>query len=122
MSDGNARIVVRLTERQHRVIGDMVGERERQRAKWGTQDHPDGTGYSGEYVAGQEADSLREIAQQSCEAAFRDGRGTWRHILAEEIAEAFAEDDETRLRNELIQVAAVAVQWCEAIDRRRENR
>jgi hypothetical protein len=34
------------------------------------------------------------------------------------VAEALAEDDPTLLRAELIQVAAVAVAWVEAIDRR----
>jgi malonyl CoA-acyl carrier protein transacylase len=43
---------------------------------------------------------------------------TWEHILTEEHYEAMAEEDPTRLREELIQVAAVAVAWVEAIDRR----
>lgn len=42
----------------------------------------------------------------------------WRHILDEEVAEALAETDPERLRAELVQVAAVAVQWIEALDRR----
>ena len=39
-------------------------------------------------------------------------------ILAEEVAEVYAESDPDRLRAELIQVAAVCVQWIEAIDGR----
>lgn len=49
---------------------------------------------------------------------FKAGRGTWRDILAEEFNEALAESDPDRLRAELVQVAAVAVNWVEAIDRR----
>lgn len=47
---------------------------------------------------------------------------TFRDILACEVAEAFAEEDPARLRAELIQVAAVAVQWVEAIDARAVTR
>ncbi|TIH26025.1 NUDIX hydrolase, partial [Subtercola vilae] len=42
----------------------------------------------------------------------------WQDILLEEVFEAFAESDTSKLRTELIQVAAVAQQWVEAIDRR----
>ena len=38
--------------------------------------------------------------------------------MFEEVAEAFAEADVRRLRAELVQCAAVAVKWVEAIDRR----
>ncbi|MFL6073022.1 MAG: hypothetical protein ACJ73S_06445 [Mycobacteriales bacterium] len=92
------------------VLADVATERAAQDARWGPQDPPDGTGpaYAGE------ADALRE----ACGAAFRDGAGSWRHILAEEVAEAFAEDDPDRLRAELVQVAAVAVKWIQALDGR----
>jgi hypothetical protein len=39
-------------------------------------------------------------------------------ILREEVYEAFAEEDPAALRTELIQVAAVAATWVDAIDRR----
>jgi hypothetical protein len=92
------------------VLADVTAERVAQDARWGPQDPPDGTGPA--YAA--EADALRE----ACGAAFRDGAGSWRHILAEEVAEAFAEDDPDRLRAELVQVAAVAVKWIQALDGR----
>jgi hypothetical protein len=56
--------------------------------------------------------------REACQMATADGRVTWRHILTEEVYEAFAESDPTKLRAELVQVAAVAVQWIQAIDRR----
>ena len=39
-------------------------------------------------------------------------------ILNEEVAEVYAESDPVRQREELVQVAAVAVQMIEVIDRR----
>ena len=96
-----------------RVLEEVSRERVAQQAKWGEQNHPDGTGLP-------HAAHKPIRAQRDCEAAFANGRGTWRHILIEEVAEAEAESDRTRLREELIQVAAVAVAWVEAIDRRRE--
>lgn len=45
----------------------------------------------------------------------------WDGILLEEVYEALAESDPAKLRAELIQVAAVAVAWVQAIDRRGEE-
>ncbi len=89
----------------------VLSERERQHAKWGEQNHPDGTG---SIVAIGNA----TLARESCEGAFARGEGTYLHILLEEVAEAFAESDPVKLRAELVQVAAVAVAWIETIDRR----
>jgi hypothetical protein len=92
-------------------LAEIANEREMQDAKWGEQNHPDGTGHAiDEHTA--------VYARQTCQDAFKDGRGTWRHILDEETAEAYAEKDPAKLRTELMQVAAVAVAWIEAIDRR----
>lgn len=94
-----------------RVLVEISAERTRQNVHWGEQNPPDGTGQPGDRGT---ADRQRE----RCAQAFEDGSGTWRHIIREEMAEAFAESDPARLRAELIQVAAVAVAWVEAIDRR----
>lgn len=94
-----------------RVLEEIAAERARQDAKWGEQNHPDGTG--GEFWKTQ-----ARLDQEACDKAFAAGEGTWRKILAEETSEAFAEKDPIRLRKELVQVAAVAVSWVEAIDRR----
>lgn len=95
-----------------RVFGDVIHERQRQHARFGWQSHPDGTG-------GGPARAACIAAQQRCDALAASGMLTWQAILAEEVAEAFAESDPERLRAELVQVAAVAVQWVEALDRRR---
>lgn len=93
------------------VLGHVLAERRVQHTIWGEQNHPDGTGRPCDMAT---ADSQRE----ACERAFREGWGSWSSILREEVAEALAESDPESLREELIQVAAVAVAWVEAIDRR----
>jgi hypothetical protein len=93
------------------VLGEVLQERVDQHAKWGEQNQRDGTGSPPKVRA---ADAQRRITER----AFEQGVGTWALILLEEVAEALAESDEARLREELVQVAAVAVAWVEAIDRR----
>lgn len=94
-----------------RVLGDITAEREAQHTLWGVQHHiPDGTG--------PQWTSLADQARRECEHASKTGRLSWRHLLVEEVAEALAEDEPARLRRELVQVAAVAVQWIQALDHR----
>lgn len=93
------------------VAREVIQERVRQDARWGEQNHPDGTGVP----------SMQAAAERSrlvCDLNFRRGKGSWADILREEFHEALAESDPARLREELLQVAAVAVAWVEAIDRR----
>ena len=92
------------------IADEIVEERERQNEKWGEQNHRDGT--SAALV--DAADWARRIADTAASL----GDLTWRDILAEEYYEALSEEDPVRLRAELIQVAAVATAWVEAIDRR----
>jgi len=91
-------------------LSEVRDERARQDAKWGEQNHPNGTGL-------YQQEAAAERARLVCDLNFRNGKGTWADILREEFAEALAEKDPYRLRAELIQVAAVAVAWVEAIDR-----
>ena len=92
------------------VLEELYEERQRQDAKWGEQNHPDGTGGPGTPAAAYRA-------RARCKAN-GPGEDNWRDILDEETAEAYAEVDPALLRGELVQVAAVAVAWIEAIDRR----
>jgi hypothetical protein len=96
------------------ALEEVFGERERQEAKWGPQNHENGTGAPEQIVAA-------DRARQRCEEAFSVGLGTWADILAEEFFEVMGATDDERLRAELIQVAAVAVAWVEAIDRRAQR-
>src|SRR4051794_1223245 len=93
------------------VLQEVLAERIRQDEKWGEQNHPDGTAITGD-------DERAVNARHVCQALASIGQGSWRDILWEEVAEAFAEKDPAALRAELLQVAAVAVNWAEAIDRR----
>jgi hypothetical protein len=93
------------------ILTEVATERARQNAKWGEQNHPDGTGGPG-------ARHLADWARDVCKAADPD---TFWKILLEEVYEAGAESDQVALRMELVQVAAVCVQWIEAIDRRADS-
>lgn len=89
----------------------ILDERRRQDAKWGEQNHPDGTG-------GEAFEAMREHMRTRCQAAAEAGTVTWEHVASEEYFEALAETDPVLLRGELIQLAAVLVAWAGAIDRR----
>jgi NTP pyrophosphatase (non-canonical NTP hydrolase) len=99
-------------DRMMDVLDDVGDEREAQHDKFGEQNPPDGTDNG--TLSTRRADQARA----QCQAAFAKGEGTWTHILVEEVYEALAEVDSTELRKELVQVAAVAVAWVEALDRR----
>jgi hypothetical protein len=93
------------------IAEDIDAERQAQLAKWGDQHHPDGTGSL--YHIDQ-ADRVRARVNQ----ATAEGKQTWANVLAEEVAETFAESDPAKLRAELIQVAAVCAAWIADIDSR----
>lgn len=93
------------------VLYEVGLERGRQYKKWGPQHHPDGTSHAG-YA------TMRDEARESCDDYAARGEVTWLDILLEETYEAAAERDEDRLREELVQVAAVAAAWIEDIDSR----
>lgn len=92
------------------VLKEVGWERSNQDAKWGVQNHDNGTHEC--YRA--EAEDYKFVNAQRVER----GVLSWLNILHEEVYEAFAETDPAKLRAELIQVAAVATCWIEAIDRR----
>lgn len=108
------------------VIDDVWDERSRQDEKWGEQDHPDDTGPITRPLCGhgsadldlRTATELVAHFRDTCDNRARRGSLGWSDILLKEVIEAVAESDPAQLRKELIQVAAVAVSWVEAIDRR----
>lgn len=98
-----------------RTMLDLVkDEMERNLKRWGEQNHADGTCPKAYY---RKLTDCRYFNQE----AVKDNRLTWKLILEEEVLEAFCETDPQRLQDELIQVAAVALQWAEAIKRRKES-
>jgi hypothetical protein len=56
--------------------------------------------------------------EQRCRELNESDEASWLTILLEEVFEAAGEEDISRLRTELVQVAAVAVAWIEDIDSR----
>jgi hypothetical protein len=94
------------------VLTDIGIERERQDVKWGQQRHPDGTVRNATTIA------RAEDFQRMCAHAAEHGEVTWSDILFEEFYEAMAETDPVALREELVQVAAVAAAWIEDMDSR----
>lgn len=91
------------------VLVEVREERERQTETFGEQNLPNGTSVT--YAS--QANAYRA----NTDTAAKLGGLSWRHVLVEEVFEALAEIDPVALRAELVQVAAVAVSWCEAIDR-----
>lgn len=102
------------------VLEDVFKERDRQVALHGhNTDLEDGTGPDTRWLLPFTFASAKEI-QADLRAAYEyyeeeTGKPTFVHVLLEEMAEAFEQDDLTRLEEELIQVAAVAVNWVEKI-------
>lgn len=91
------------------ILQKIRDEVSRQDAKFGEQNHPDGTGSAFQK-------DLATAARNSCQSKAQDGQHTWADILTEEFAEALAESDPDKIDEELIQVAAVCVNWslCQA--------
>ena len=103
------------------VLGEVFEERGRQDARWGEQNHPDGTGPDVDHEAPGNfyfAGEGLELARDLIDAHVEDGDLAWIDILDEEYWEVAGEGDTQKLRTELIQLAAVAVAWVQAIDRR----
>jgi len=95
------------------LYAEIDAERRRQEANWGEQNHPmNTTSCNWMYTA------IARDAKKSCECAAKEGNLTWFDILFEEFCEVFAERTLERQRDELIHVAAVAVQMIEYIDRK----
>lgn len=97
------------------VLEEVRCERLRQHEKWGEQSHPDGTGPNPHRIP------WAATAQSVTDHNAKTGALTFADILLEEVCEVLEETDPAKLRAELVQVAAVAVQWIEAIDRRRRG-
>ncbi len=109
----------RSNRHTHRLLMEVWDEMMAQDCKWGEQNHPDlprpyGIADNHLLLGVPSADGARD----NCEAWHRAEVGTWAHILIEEVCEAIDAPTEADLRTELVQCAAVIVQWIKAIDRR----
>ncbi len=103
-----------MTTKREKIFQDIEAERQRQIKKYGDQSLP--------MVNNRwDFDKARAISlerKQSADSAEAGGRITWYHILMEEVGEVFAEVSPEKQREELVQVAAVAVQMLEDLDRK----
>lgn len=111
------------------VLHQIRLERARQDAKWGTNyaDIPDADpvllnrpgGATPQRLAEDVEIPTADRAKFIMDKAIADGRPHFSAILVEEVAEAVdAIGDDRVLVGELIQVAAVAVKWIQAIEQR----
>lgn len=91
----------------------IVTERGRQKKLWthDGDDLVDGTG-------GALAAELVAVVTRLVDSLNETPENTFAHVLVEEVLEVLDASEPANLRNELVQVAAVAVKWVEAIDRR----
>ncbi|MFT4281220.1 hypothetical protein [Microbacterium sp.] len=104
-----------------RILFEIASERVAQDDKWGApKDVPNGTGpdVRARFLSPLSYALLRDRAQETTDGAAVDGESLMSYVLLEEVFEALAEDDDTKLRVELIQVAAVAAKWVRIIDQR----
>lgn len=101
--------VLPRTDGLARFVADIDAERQRQLAKFGDQQHPDGTGTT-EYAAA--AGRFRAACDRNA------GSPLWSFVLLEGVYEALAETDPAKLRAELVQSGAVIAAWISDLDRR----
>jgi hypothetical protein len=103
-----------LTKDGHTVC-ETIQERRRQDLKWGRQDHPN---TRLEFLSTDFKNLGLERVRGIYKSVNDRDRVSWMDILIEEVAEA-AEDahngNEEALYDELVQVAAVALQWAEKV-------
>jgi hypothetical protein len=94
------------------VLDELAAECARQDAqRGGAALWPDGTGDAPDRA-------MAELVRQMLEDKAAEGRLTWSHLLYRRMWDALAEVDPARLRGLLLRLAASAVRWVAAIDRR----
>ncbi|WP_091232541.1 hypothetical protein [Microbacterium sp. 3J1] len=102
------------------ILTEIGRERGAQDAKWGAPKNvPNGTGLDGSLL-GYSFGELRDMLQSTVDRLAERRESTMAAVLLEEVFEVLAEDDDERVREELIQVAAVAAKWVQIIDERKQ--
>lgn len=107
-------------DRTRAVLDRVFEERQAQEARYGEQNlnTQSGTGPNVPWLepfTGVSASNIQLVLRGDYVAFEEETAVTWMHLVREEIAEAFQEDDPTRLAEELIQVAALCVSWVERL-------
>ena len=117
--DGKPELQTNPKHTTQKVLLDVAAERVRQDEKWGQLNHrilPDNPGTDTEIRERYLRKSAQE-AQQLTDFLANTKRITHMDILIEEVWEAIEAKGTEHLRRELVQVAAVAVNMIESIDR-----
>lgn len=104
------------------IMGAVIRETNRQVEKWGEQHHQDVPVPSGDIDVFELLHIPNvELAKGTTDQLHEQGEETWADILLEEFCEAVeaaAEITTDHLREELVQVAAVAASWIADLDSR----
>lgn len=106
------------------VLTDVVLRRHEQVRLYGhNEDTPDGTGPDVHWLPRAYSDPgatrLEALIREDYDRHVQSGQPlSWMHLLREEFAEAMCAGTVDELYNELVDVAAVAVSWCEKIRQR----
>ena len=107
-----------------RVLVRLLAERRRQVARYGhNRSVTDGTGEDVRWIprhaGGRTSRTIEQEFRLDLETWLSENdHETWVHLVREEIAEAFCETTPARLREELLQSAALIVAWIEQLDAR----
>jgi len=119
--------MIELTEFQGRVFREtferILAERARQCHKFGAQQEKPSLppGFIPDVGSPDLGICSEWDAKESCDVAFREGKGSWAHIAVEELAEAVGAKSEDEREEELMQLATVCIAWIEAIRAKREG-
>ena len=100
-----------IDSNRYGIFAEIDRERKRQEEKWGEQNH---SMVCGNFDYGFTKEMLELIKRDNDSV----GEKNWHDILLEEFLEAFTETDLKNQREEIVQVAAVAVQIIECLDRK----
>ena len=104
---------------ENSIYLEISQERENQIEKWGNTSHPSVNTMILPHNSLEIPSESR--ARFLCQTAFKNGYGTWAHILSEEFSEVvFAKNEELR-RKELVQLAACCVAWIKDIDNQQKQ-
>jgi hypothetical protein len=103
-----------MSVKQYKIFKAVGEERKKQDEKWGKQNHSMVNQFITPEICKNKADFFKKINKDR--KYFR----SWFTILLEEVYESFAETDPAKQREEMVQVAAVAVQIIGYLDRKME--
>lgn len=96
------------------LMAEVAQQRTWQTHRYGYPQYPDGTGPQYQHQA---SDAYRRVTQ-----LLRDGKLTWADVLKQIHAEVLQQDDQAKLREHLIWLAAFVLGWAEHLDSRDDNR